>query len=148
MIANHPTSEIMIKEFSKTCQLFTGVNPNRRMRKEHIEFESDSWISVFNVSLSLARVVRVYGDSWSIPANCGNVKELARAIEIVTSDILELNEKSGGISSGKLDPMVFHWVTFGGQAGTPQSWKVLKFEVGGETGRGVSFHHRSVACLT
>jgi E3 ubiquitin-protein ligase UBR1 len=146
MIASSPTSESMIREFSKTCQLFTGVNPNRRMHKEHVEFESDSWISVFNVSLSLARVVRVYGDAWSLPANRGNVRELVRAIELVVMDILELIVKSTG--AGRLDPMVFHWVQFaeGASDGSEaESWKVVKFEVGGDTGLGVSFHHR-LAC--
>jgi E3 ubiquitin-protein ligase UBR1 len=47
--------------FAKTCQLFMGINPNKRFTNTHVEYETDAWISVFNVTLSLSRVIKVFG---------------------------------------------------------------------------------------
>ncbi|KAG6913042.1 hypothetical protein DXG01_010253, partial [Tephrocybe rancida] len=54
-----------ITQFAKTCQLFMCVNPNKRAATNHVEYETDAWISVFNVTLSLSRVIKTYGEAYS-----------------------------------------------------------------------------------
>jgi hypothetical protein len=52
-----------IAEFAKVYQLFMCINPKNRAATSHVEYETDAWISVFNVTLSLSRVVKVYGEA-------------------------------------------------------------------------------------
>ncbi|EEB96179.1 hypothetical protein MPER_04731, partial [Moniliophthora perniciosa FA553] len=62
LIAHNPE---FITQFAKTCLLFMCVNPSKRAVTSHVEFETDAWISVFNVTLSLSRVIKVYGAAFS-----------------------------------------------------------------------------------
>lgn len=42
------------------------IHPNKRAATSH-EYETDAWISIFNVTLTLPRVIKVYGyaSSWA-----------------------------------------------------------------------------------
>ncbi|KAF9777783.1 hypothetical protein BJ322DRAFT_987206, partial [Thelephora terrestris] len=68
---NKPVQELLAhkREFvqlsSKTCQLFMFSNPNKRAATNHVEYQADAWIPVFNVILSLSLVNKVYGDAFS-----------------------------------------------------------------------------------
>ncbi|KAJ7758417.1 hypothetical protein B0H14DRAFT_3598370 [Mycena olivaceomarginata] len=55
LIASHRE---YISQFARTCALFMCVNPNKRAASAHVEYETDAWISVFNVTLSLSRVIK------------------------------------------------------------------------------------------
>ena len=73
-----------IMQFAKTCQLFMCVNPNKRAVTNHVEYETDAWISVFNVTLSLSKVIKVYGEAFSQATTA----ELVGAIGTVVHHIL------------------------------------------------------------
>ena len=76
-----------ICKFAKVCQLFMCIHPNKRAATNHVEYETDAWISVFNVTLSLSRVIKVHGEafSWATPA------QLINAISTVIGDILGMH---------------------------------------------------------
>ncbi|KAG9310713.1 hypothetical protein JVU11DRAFT_9311 [Chiua virens] len=46
-IARNPFS---IRKFVKVCQLFMYVHPNKGAATNHVEYVTDSWISIFNVT--------------------------------------------------------------------------------------------------
>jgi hypothetical protein len=52
---NEPVQQLIVHsrefivQFAKTCQLFMCVNQNKRAATNHVEYETDAWISVFNV---------------------------------------------------------------------------------------------------
>lgn len=73
-----------VSAFLRTCRLFMGINPNRRMAIAHVEYEQEAWISVFNVTLSLSRVVKVYAEAYGR----GTPLMLCNAITIVAEDIV------------------------------------------------------------
>lgn len=119
-----------ISDFAKMCQLFMCINPNKRVVTSHVEYETDSWISVFNVTLSLSRVIKVYGDAFarSTPA------ELVTAITTVVHNIMVVCT----LTESRLDPdkfssPVFHKVHFGEGV-----YEVIEFDV---MEGWVSFHH-------
>ncbi|KAG2742887.1 hypothetical protein P692DRAFT_20878924 [Suillus brevipes Sb2] len=60
LTAHHPA---FVRKFVKVCQVFT---PNKRIASSHAEYEADSWISMFNVTLSLSQVIKVYGEALRI----------------------------------------------------------------------------------
>ncbi|KAL0063833.1 E3 ubiquitin-protein ligase ubr1 [Marasmius tenuissimus] len=133
---NEPVQELIahnpeyIIQFAKTCQLFMCVNPNKRAVTNHVEFETDAWISVFNVTLSLSRVIKVYGSAFGRATTA----ELVSAISTVMHNILmvcTLNEDR--LDRTKFPPIAFHEVTFGDTL-----YKIVEFDV---LEGWVSFHH-------
>jgi E3 ubiquitin-protein ligase UBR1 len=116
--------------FSKTCQLFMCINPNKRAANSHVEYETDAWISVFNVTLSLSRVIKVYGEAFSR----ATIAELVAAITTVMHDILVVCTLSNDrLDREKFSAIAFHDVTFG-----ENSYSVVEFDV---LEGWVSFHH-------
>ncbi|KAJ7220823.1 hypothetical protein GGX14DRAFT_432210 [Mycena pura] len=119
-----------MNQFAKTCQLFMCVNPNKRAVATHVEYETDAWISVFNVTLSLSRVIKVYGEAFSR----ATVAQLTAAITTVVHHILmvcTLTEER--LDRTKFEPIEFHEVFFGDTA-----YEVVLFDV---LEGWVSFHH-------
>lgn len=119
-----------LAQFAKTCQLFMCINPNKRAATNHVEYETDAWISVFNVTLSLSRVIKVYGEAFSR----GGVAELIAAISTIIHHILmvcTLSEKR--LDRTKFHPIAFHEVVFGETA-----YNVIDFNV---LEGWISFHH-------
>lgn len=115
---------------SFACQLFMCVHPNKRAATNHIEYETDAWISVFNVTLSLSRVIKVYGEafSWATPS------QLINAISIVVRDILAVctltNDK---LDKNKISTLDYHDILFG-----DVEYTILQFDV---LEGWVNFHH-------
>jgi E3 ubiquitin-protein ligase UBR1 len=133
---NEPVQQLIahdrtfILQFAKTCQLFMCVNPNKRAATSHVEYETDAWISVFNVTLSLSRVIKVYGEAFSR----ATAAELVSAITTVIHNILMVCTLSDDrLDKTKFQPVHFHDVFFGDTA-----YKVIRFDVMEEW---VSFHH-------
>ncbi|KAH0838891.1 hypothetical protein J3R83DRAFT_7318 [Lanmaoa asiatica] len=133
---NEPVQQLIarnasfIRKFAKVCQLFMCVHPNKRAATNHVEYETDAWISVFNVTLSLSRVIKVYGEafSWATPS------QLINAISIVVRDILSVctltNDK---LDRNKFSKPAYHDVLFGDVEYTIVEFDVLE--------GWVSFHH-------
>ncbi|CAE6425553.1 unnamed protein product [Rhizoctonia solani] len=127
--AHVATSQEPLVHVLKLCKLFFGANAQRRAASSHVEYETDAWISVFNASLSLVRIVRAVGEAFQK----GSTSDLVRAIETVTHHILVICT----LSETHLDPAKYavkwHQVQFGSQ-----EHQVLQFDVSSEW---VSFHH-------
>ena len=127
LIAGNPT---FIRKFAKVCQLFMCVHPNKRAATSHIEYETDAWISVFNVTLSLSRVIRVYGEAFSWATS----SQLVNAVSVVARDILSIctleNDK---LDKNKFSKPVYHDVLFG-----DVEYTIIDFDV---LDGWVSFHH-------
>ncbi|KAG8936929.1 hypothetical protein FRC02_010019 [Tulasnella sp. 418] len=127
MIANHHD---YIAQFITVCQIFMGINPNKRAASTHVEYETESWISVFNVTLSLSRVVKVYGESFQH----GTPRSLLHAITAVIHAILSTCTLSNDqLDKTKYQPIAFHTVEFG-----DTEYQVVTFDV---LSQWVSFHH-------
>jgi len=133
---NEPVQELLahnkefIQLFSKTCQLFMCINPNRRVAVSHIEYETDVWISVFNLTFSLSRVIKAYGDAFSRASPA----ELVAAISTVMQDILLVcTLTSDRLDREKFQPIQFHDVIFG-----DQTYPIVNFDV---LDGWVSFHN-------
>ncbi|KAK2464879.1 hypothetical protein APHAL10511_002955 [Amanita phalloides] len=119
-----------INSFAVICQLFMCIHPNKRAATTHVEYEGDLWISVFNVTLSLSRVVKVYGEAFSR----STVAELLAAILIVMHQISAVcNFEEERLDRTKFGPIQYHDVIFGDAKYTVVDFNVLE--------GWVSFHH-------
>lgn len=130
LIASSPT---YLHQFATTCRLFMCLNPNKRAVKTHVEYETDAWISVFNVTLSLSRVIKVYGEAFGGKAGSGTA-ELVGAIGAVMHHIFMVcTLVEDRLDRSKFPPPSFHTVSFGGK-----DYKTIDFDV---SEGWVSFHH-------
>ncbi|CAK5268665.1 unnamed protein product [Mycena citricolor] len=113
----------LLPHFAATCALFVGMHPNRRAARAHVEYETEAWISVFNVALSLGRVVKAVGSAFSDASSA----QLVSAISVVLEWIARVGVKDE-------DPVEYHLVIFG----RDESYEVVDFDV---SAGAVSFHH-------
>ncbi|KAI0651382.1 hypothetical protein C8Q79DRAFT_932987 [Trametes meyenii] len=133
---NKPVQELIahnrefIKQFAQTCQIFMCINPNKRAASSHVEYETDAWISVFNVTLSLSRVIKIYGEAFSR----ATVEELVGAINTVLHHILKcITVVDDRRDQARFPPVVFHEVVYG-----ETTYKIIDFDV---MDGSISFHH-------
>lgn len=129
LIAHDPS---YISEFASTCKLFMCINPNKRAAANHVEYETDSWISVFNVTLSLSRVIKVYGEAFALATPA----ELIKAIRCVMDNIFEIlafSPRDERKSRLKFERIETHKVTVG-----PVYLSAVDFDI---MEGWVSFHH-------
>ena len=133
---NEPVQQLIahnhefIAQFAKTCQIFMCINPNKRAASSHVEYETDAWISVFNVTLSLSRVIKVYGEAYSK----ATVGELVAAVNTVIHHILMcITAVDDRRDMARFPPVDFHEVVYG-----ETTYKVINFDV---MDGSISFHH-------
>ena len=133
---NEPVQQLIahnhefITQFAKTCQIFMCINPNKRAASSHVEYETDAWISVFNVTLSLSRVIKVYGEAYSKAA----AGDLVSAINTVMHHILMcITVVDDRRDMSRFPPVNFHEVVYG-----ETTYKIINFDV---MDGSISFHH-------
>ena len=133
---NEPVQELIahnrefIAQFAQTCQIFMCINPNKRAASSHVEYETDAWISVFNVTLSLSRVIKIYGEAFSK----ATVGELVAAINTVMHHILKcIAVGDDRRELARFPPVAFHEVVYG-----ETTYKIIDFDV---MDGPISFHH-------
>ncbi|KAF9481254.1 hypothetical protein BDN70DRAFT_876575 [Pholiota conissans] len=127
LIAHTPS---YLSSFAATCRLFMCLNPNKRAVETHVEYETDAWISVFNVTLSLSRVIKVFGEAFARATSA----ELVGAIGTVVHQILMVcTLAEDRLDRTKFSVPAFHWVEFAGGR-----YHTLEFDV---SEGWVSFHH-------
>jgi len=131
-----PSSNNLLGSFAQTCSLFMCLNPNKRAVQSHVEYETDAWISVFNVTLSLSRVIKVFGEAFGREGV--SVKELVRGIEGLLGEIGSVtgivpSTRAPALDQTKFPVGRFHSVRFGERV-----FEVVDFDV---SDGWVSFHH-------
>jgi E3 ubiquitin-protein ligase UBR1 len=124
------SNESYISAFLRTCRLFMGVNPNRRMAIAHVEYEQEAWISVFNVTLSLSRVVKVYAEAFAQ----ATPSMLCNVIKAVAQDIVN----TCTLAHPALDRAKYEEIRWTPRSYGGATFQVVDFDV--LTGW-VSFHH-------
>ena len=54
-----------LHRFQRFINIFSNMTPMRRAIELHIEFESESWISAFNLTIQLAKACRAFGSAYA-----------------------------------------------------------------------------------
>ncbi|KAJ2678128.1 E3 ubiquitin-protein ligase ubr1 [Coemansia spiralis] len=72
--------------------LFQGMNPNRRAVLQHVEFEADTWVNAFNVTLQVAKSCRQFAECYGISARDlffamrGTLRKLYRSVSMMAEE--------------------------------------------------------------
>ncbi|KAG9039114.1 hypothetical protein FRB95_012825 [Tulasnella sp. JGI-2019a] len=119
-----------ITQFIAVCQIFMGINSNKRAASSHVEYETESWISVFNVTLSLSRVVKVYGEAFALSTSSNLLYAITAVLHAILSTCTLSNDQ---LDKAKYSPITFFTVEFG-----DAEYQIIQFDV---LAQWVSFHH-------
>ncbi|KAG9290597.1 hypothetical protein G9A89_011560 [Geosiphon pyriformis] len=84
-IPRHPH---YLHQYLDLIGLFQGMNPNTRATQQHVEYENDSWINAFNVTLQLAKSCRQFSGCY-----VANPRILSVTIRKVLRQIYEWSAK-------------------------------------------------------
>ncbi|KAG2173607.1 hypothetical protein INT43_005025 [Umbelopsis isabellina] len=145
---------LYLRQYIGLIIMFQDMNAVVRQADTHIEYESETWVNAFNVTLQIAKCCRQFSECYAITSNdmtkIEESKALVRAIlrilrmfsDWVASD--EENEISEATEPGKekqpqpriagIQEQEYHMVEL---AGTGSYW-VIKYNVANQP---VSFHH-------
>ena len=134
------TDEWYMMQFLDLVKLHQGICPNLRAVGEHVEYETDSWISASLVTREINRLCRQFAESFR------NVKEpdalcVARAIRLAAKAVIvnSIGAERGRFSQSEIRDMVrFKTVEDFEFEPARREFQVVKFTV---EENHISFHH-------
>ncbi|RIA96511.1 hypothetical protein C1645_707932 [Glomus cerebriforme] len=80
-----PKNPHYLQQYLNLIALFHGMNPNVRATQQHVEYENDSWVNAFNVTLQIAKSCRQFSECYT-----GNTRTLCVTIRKVLIKLYEL----------------------------------------------------------
>ncbi|PWN37144.1 uncharacterized protein FA14DRAFT_159326 [Meira miltonrushii] len=115
--------------FAEFLSLFNAITPDRRAVTEHVEFESEVWVPIFNVATHLARTIKLFGESYGKGTGQELLRGLLLAMEktLLSCSHLHQNDPDSHAT------IAFNRINFAGV-----SYHIIDFTV---ESMGVSFHH-------
>ncbi|KAM0790845.1 hypothetical protein ACM66B_004689 [Microbotryomycetes sp. NB124-2] len=106
----------LLEDLVYMLQLFTSMNKNERATQTHVEFESDTWVTAFNVTIQLGKICRSFGEAF----RGASVDQMLRAAGYLLERTVDADNE-------------FDTTTFAGK-----SHQIVQFSVASQP---VSFHH-------
>ncbi|KAF9383674.1 hypothetical protein CPC16_008821 [Podila verticillata] len=85
IVSNRPSYQTQMME---CLNMFQGMHPNTRYSIDHVEFETDTWVNAFNVTLQLYKCCRQFSDCFS-----SNSKVLTQVLSRTVKKIYEWCDK-------------------------------------------------------
>ncbi|CAH7689176.1 hypothetical protein BY996DRAFT_6432614 [Phakopsora pachyrhizi] len=117
-----------LKKLISFLDLFTNMNPNKRAVHVHVEFESDAWVTAFNVTIQLAKLCKFFGECYARASN----KQLVIAIQAVVQLLGEKEYEYHELQFGSAEALDTNSNVIG------PLYKCISFRPDKEL---VSFHH-------
>ncbi|KAL1921436.1 uncharacterized protein VTP21DRAFT_11152 [Calcarisporiella thermophila] len=124
-----PRNRHYLSQYLDLLALFQGMNPNVRAADQHVEYESETWVHAFNLTLQLSRSCRHFSECFTT-----NPQVISFAIRKVLRKLVQwVNRDEDAWISSTHTASSFHSVKV--HSGT---FRVVKFSVASQP---VSFHH-------
>ncbi|PLW10957.1 hypothetical protein PCANC_15655 [Puccinia coronata f. sp. avenae] len=109
--------------------LFTNMNPNRRAVHLHVEFESDAWVTAFNLTIQLAKLCKFFGECYSK----ANPEEFVLAVRTLVPSLMDPEQDFHNVQFGSCEAVD------GSSNESPEvSYRCIDFRTDREL---ISFHH-------
>ncbi|CAB4385880.1 unnamed protein product [Rhizophagus irregularis] len=83
-----PKNPHYLQQYLNLIALFHGMNLNIRATQQHVEYENDSWVNAFNVTLQIAKSCRQFSECYT-----GNTRTLCVTIRKVLRKLYELSSR-------------------------------------------------------
>jgi E3 ubiquitin-protein ligase UBR1 len=78
--------------FASFVGLFEGMNPNSRMLGEHVEYESEVWVSAFNLSMHMSKCCKAMGRAITTE---GSTQDILEALAVLFRRTWQRTEGEG-----------------------------------------------------
>ncbi|OZJ06163.1 hypothetical protein BZG36_00994, partial [Bifiguratus adelaidae] len=135
-VGRHPK---YLNQYLDMISLFQGMNPQVRQADQHVEYETETWMNAFNVTLQLAKSCRQFSESFATSTRAIGlaVKKVLKFIDAWVMRVAEEERATAtrSLTSGNLQRGVemhtLRTTNFG-------DFEVLKFSVCSQP---VSFHY-------
>ncbi|WBW73165.1 N-end-recognizing protein, UBR ubiquitin-protein ligase E3 Ubr1 [Schizosaccharomyces osmophilus] len=117
-----------LRQYVDFFSLFQGMSPYTRAISQHVEWESDSWMYVLNVSLQVAKLCRHVGNVFS----CLDPDKLKVAIDYLNQTIIQPRNRPADSWSNTESSTTGTWKDTNGMI------HLVEYDIGAQP---ISFHH-------
>ncbi|KAH9440457.1 hypothetical protein MJO29_016281 [Puccinia striiformis f. sp. tritici] len=88
-----------LKTLINFLSLFTNMNPNKRAVHLHVEFESDAWVTAFNLTIQLAKLCKFFGECYSK----ANPEEFVMAVRTLVPSLMDPEQDFHNVQFGSCE---------------------------------------------
>jgi E3 ubiquitin-protein ligase UBR1 len=135
------TEKQYLMQFLDLAKLCQGICPNVRAVGEHVEYETDAWISASLLTREINKLCRQFAESFREPGGKG-VSDSENTLQAICNTSYTTIKNSVGNDRVRFkDSEIKERVSFkllGPETNQPEAWRVVDFVV--EKGA-ISFHH-------
>ncbi|OAV90000.1 hypothetical protein PTTG_07448 [Puccinia triticina 1-1 BBBD Race 1] len=117
-----------LKTLINFLSLFTNMNPNRRAVHLHVEFESDAWVTAFNLTIQLAKLCKFFGECYSK----ANPEEFVVAVRTLVPSLIDPDQAYHNVNFGSCEAVD------GSAVDSGVCYRCIDFRTDREL---ISFHH-------
>lgn len=112
-------------------ELFSGMNSQVRASTTHVEYENDSWVAAFNLTIHLSKLAKTVGKAFHQP--CDDRESRRLFVDAIFHRTLLFLKEQLPIEDTDMRSVLLRTVPFNGK-----QWHVIDFQVSQQP---VSFHH-------
>lgn len=112
-------------------ELFDGMNPQVRASTTHVEYETDSWVAAFNLTIHLSKMAKNVGKAFQLP--CIDRESRQHYLGAVYHRLLIFLKEQLPFEDDQMRHVASRTIPFNGK-----KWHVVDFQVSQQA---VSFHH-------
>lgn len=112
-------------------ELFDGMNPQVRASTTHVEYETDSWVAAFNLTIHLSKMAKNVGKAFQLP--CTDRESRQHYLAALYHRLLVFLKEQLPFDDENMRHVQLHPIPFNGK-----KWHVVDFQVSQQA---VSFHH-------
>ena len=135
------TERQYLMQFLDLAKLCQGICPNIRAVGEHVEYETDTWISASLLTREINKLCRQFAESFREPGG-KSISDSENTLQAICNTTYTTIKNSVGIDRGRFkDSEIKERVSFkllGPETNQSEAWRVVDFVV--EKGA-ISFHH-------
>jgi len=117
-----------LKTLINFLSLFTNMNPNKRAVHLHVEFESDAWVTAFNLTIQLAKLCKFFGECYSK----ATPEEFVIAVRTLVPSLMDPEQDFHDVRFGSCESVD------GSSKDSVVSYRCIDFRTDREL---ISFHH-------
>lgn len=117
-----------LKTLVNFLSLFTNMNPNKRAVHLHVEFESDAWVTAFNLTIQLAKLCKFFGECYAKATPV----QLVTAVRAILPSLMDPEQDFHDVHFGSCE------VADGVSNNSSVSYRCIDFRIDKEL---ISFHH-------
>ena len=116
--------------------LFSGMNPLTRASSVHVEYETDSWVTAFNLTIQLSKLAKIAGKAFHPDPHENHLSHTVSPsyfIETIMQLVVKMHKQLAPADEWGQPKTPCHTVSF-----ASKEWQTVRYRISDQP---VSFHH-------